>query len=188
MYALRLKKSLLSLHVQTQSAYPIPPLSCLFPPLCKTGISKDTLVPKQSAAMGGAPTCQHSVHTHPTKVGVTLATFPTTIMHAALKLAMNAMLFTAHICSATPLMWKAFFQSGLQTSLTTMSRPVKPTPVEEVEGGKKTGPGECLNQGLLSSPLTFKREGNETAVSKMTCNIPCQGIHQREALKADTNS
>lgn len=91
-----------------------------------------------------------------------------------------------NICSATPFMWKVF--SGLQTAPTTMSRPVKPTPVEEVEGGKKIGPGECPNQGLLSSPLTFKRAGNETAVSKMTCNIPCQGIHQREVLKADTNS
>lgn len=48
--------------------------ACLFPPLCKTGISKDTVVPKQSAAMGGAPTCQHSTHTHPTKVGVSVAT------------------------------------------------------------------------------------------------------------------
>lgn len=63
MYALRMKTSVLSMHVQTQSAYSIAPLCCLFPPLCKTGISKDTLVPKHSAAMGGAPTCRHSMHT-----------------------------------------------------------------------------------------------------------------------------
>lgn len=70
-----------------------------------------------------------------------------------------------NICSATTFMWKVFSQSGLQTSLTTMRRPVKPTPVKEVEGEKKTRPGDCPNQGLLSSSLTFKRVGNETAVS-----------------------
>lgn len=93
-----------------------------------------------------------------------------------------------NICSATTFMWKVFSQSGLQTSLTTMSRPVKLTPVKEVEGEKKTGPGECPNQGLLSSSLTFKRVGNETSVSKMTCNILRQWIRQRAVLKANTNS
>lgn len=73
----------------------IPPKSCLFPPLCKTGISKDTLVPKHSAAVGGAPTCRHSIHTQQ-KVGVTRDTFLTTITHGALKLGKNAVLFTAH--------------------------------------------------------------------------------------------
>lgn len=81
--ALRMKKSLLSLHVQTQNANPIPPLFCLFPLLCKTNISKDRLVPKQSAAMGG--TLNLLAHrSHPTKAGVTRATSLTTIMHRAL--------------------------------------------------------------------------------------------------------
>lgn len=83
--ALRMKKSLLSLHVQTQCANPIPPLSCLFPHLCKTNISKDSLVPKQSAAMGGTLNLL-AHHSHPTKAGVTPATFLTTTMHRALKL------------------------------------------------------------------------------------------------------
>jgi len=48
-------------------------------------------------------------------------------------------------------MWKVFSLSGLQAALTTMSRPVKPTPGEEGEGEEKQGPGECPNQGLLSA-------------------------------------
>lgn len=170
MYASRLTKSLLTLHVQTQSAYTISALSCLFPPLCKTGISEDKLVPKTERRRGRCSDLS-AQHAQPTKVGVTLATFLTKITHAALKLGKNAVLFTArthtqrNICSATTFMWKVFSQSGLQTSLTTMRRPVKPTPVKEVEGEKKTRPGDCPNQGLLSSSLTFKRVGNETAVS-----------------------
>lgn len=67
-----------------------------------------------------------------------------------------------------------------------MSTLVKPSPVKEVEEEeeKKTGPGECPNQGLLSSSQAFKRVRNETAVSKMTCNIPCQWIRQRELFKS----
>lgn len=83
-------------------------------------------------------------------------------------------------------MWKVFSQSGPQTALTTMNRPVKPTPGEE--GEKKKQPGECPNHGLLSSLLTFKRARTETAVSKMPHNIPCQGKQQKENSKAETSS
>lgn len=94
--ALKMKKSLLSLHVQTKYANPIPPLFCLFPLLCKTNISKDSLVPKQSAAMGGTLNLL-AHHSQPTKAGVTQATFLTTIMHrplTMLKLGKTAKLFT----------------------------------------------------------------------------------------------
>ena len=53
--------------------------------LCaKQVFPKDTLVPKHSAAMGGAPTCRRGVHAQQ-KVGVARATFITTITHGALK-------------------------------------------------------------------------------------------------------
>lgn len=52
------------LHVQIQTTCTISALSCLFPPLCKTGISKDKLVPRQTAATtGGALTCRRRMHT-----------------------------------------------------------------------------------------------------------------------------
>lgn len=82
-------------------------------------------------------------------------------------------------------MWKVFSQSGLQTALTTISRPVKPTPGEEVEGEEKQGLGNVQTRPFVF-PLTFKRVGNETAVSKMTCNIPCQETDQKDVLKADS--
>lgn len=151
--ALRMKKSLLSLHVQTQYTSPIPPLSCLFPLLCKTNISKDSLVPKQSAAMGGTLNLL-AQHSHPTKAGVTRATFLKAITHGALKLLKTGQdckaIYTniinkkhthRNIHSDTPFMWKVFSQSGLQTDLTTMSRSVKPTPGEEVEREEKQSLG-----------------------------------------------
>lgn len=67
---------------EKQSEQPIPPCSCLFPPLCKTGISKDTLVPKQSAVIGGALSGQRSAH--PRQVGITGTTFPTATTHGEL--------------------------------------------------------------------------------------------------------
>lgn len=53
-------------------------------------------------------------HAHPTKVGVTSATFLTTVTQGPRKLVSNTEVFTAHknthrnICSATPFMWKVF--------------------------------------------------------------------------------
>lgn len=67
-HASRVTCGLLTLRVQTQSSYTISALYGLFPPLCKTGISKYELVPKQSAAMGGAPTCRRSMHTQQREV------------------------------------------------------------------------------------------------------------------------
>lgn len=93
-YALRMKQSLLSLHVQTQSAYHISALSCLFPPLCKTGISKDTGA--KTECRRGRCSDLSAQHALLTKVGVTLATFRTAIMHGALTLVKNAVLYTAH--------------------------------------------------------------------------------------------
>lgn len=55
-----------------------------------------------------------------------------------------------------------------------MSWTVKPTPGDEVEGEEKQGLGNVQTKAFC----LFKRAGNETAVSKMTCNIPCHGIHQ----------
>lgn len=59
------------------------------------------------------------------------------------------------------------------------------------EEQKKNRPGECPNQSLLSSLLTFKRVEIETVVSRMTCNILCQRIHISEGLEpkitADTS-
>lgn len=146
MYAWRVKRRLLSLHVQTQSAYPICALSCPFPPLCKTGISKDKLVPKQSAAMGGALTCRHSVHTHKSRCHPGFLSNSNYARRSEAQQKCNA-IYCAHrnICSTTTFMWRVFSQSGLQASLTTMSRLVKPTPVEKVKGEKKKGPGECPN-------------------------------------------
>lgn len=53
-----------------------------------------------------------------------------------------------NICSATPFIWKVFSQSGLQTALTTMRRPVKPTPGEEVEGEEKQGLGNVQTEAF----------------------------------------
>lgn len=118
--------------------------------LCaKQVFPKDKLLPKQSAAMGGAPTCQHSMHTHKSSPGYLSA-----ITRTCLKLSKNAMQYTVHTEISVvlqPLCGRYFFsQSGLQASLTTMSRLVKPTPVEEVkregeEKKKKSGPGERPN-------------------------------------------
>lgn len=53
-----------------------------------------------------------------------------------------------NICSAAPFMWKVFSQSGLQTALTTMSRPVKSTLVEEVQEEKKQGLGNVQTKAF----------------------------------------
>lgn len=91
----------------------------------------------------------------PTKVGVTWATFLTTITHRAPKLGKNALLYCTHkyththtnIRSATPFMCKVFSQSGLKTAL-TMSMPVKPTPGEEVDGEEKQGLGNVQTKAF----------------------------------------
>lgn len=61
------KKKLPCLHVQIQTACSISALSCLFPPLCKTGISKDKLVPRQSVATNGRCSDLSAQNAHPTK-------------------------------------------------------------------------------------------------------------------------
>lgn len=55
------------LHVQIQTACSSSALSCLFPPLCKTGISKDKPVPRQSAATNGRCSDLSAQIAHPTK-------------------------------------------------------------------------------------------------------------------------
>lgn len=96
-----------------------------------------------------------TVCTSKQKVGVTQGTFLTTITQKTLKLCKHEKLLTTHthkdtqwnFHSATPFMWKVFSQSGLQTSLTTMSRTVKSTP-EEVEGEEKQGLGNVQTEAL----------------------------------------
>lgn len=89
------------LHVQIQTACSISALSCLFSPLCKTGISKDKLVPRQSVATtGGAPTCRHRIHTQQ-KVVVTFITTITRIRTGFTR----ALLIAP--CKAAPIKWKA---------------------------------------------------------------------------------
>lgn len=83
-------------------------------------------------------------------------------------------------------MLKVFSQAGEHAGQITMSRTVETTFRERKSGRKgKTESGECPDQVLLSLQQKFKRAGNETAVSKMTCNIPCQWIQQWDVLKAD---
>lgn len=94
-YALSKKKSLLCGHVQTQSAHPFPSLFCLFPPPCKTGISKELWC--QDRAPPWEVLWQVStVCTSKQKVGVTQGTFLTTITQKTLKLCKHEELLTAH--------------------------------------------------------------------------------------------
>lgn len=118
--AFRKKTNLLSLHVQTQSAFPIPPLACLYPGLCKKRYFQ-----RHSGAKTQPRRGRHSdlsaQNSHPSKVDVTWAAFLTTIMHQDLKLGKIAKLFTKHTNThrntrcATPFMCKVFSQSGLET-------------------------------------------------------------------------
>lgn len=147
-YALSKKKSW---HVQTQSAHPFPSLFCLFPPPCKTGISKELWcqdrAPPREVLWQVSTAC-----TSNQKVGVTQGTFLTTITQKNSEVVQAWHTHTHkdtrwNFHSATPFMWKVFSRSGLQTSLTTMSRTVKSTP-EEGEGEEKQGLGNVQTEAL----------------------------------------
>lgn len=171
--------------MQTQSAHPFPSLFCLFPPPCKTGISKELWC--QDRAPPWEVLWQVStVCTSKQKVGVTQGTFLTTITQKTLKLCKHEELLTAHTHTQRYTVKFPQCYSLYVKGIFSVWRTDKPDNNEQdcqvnswrSRRRRKRGPGECPNRGPLSSPLTFKRAGNETAVSKMTCNIPCQGIHQ----------
>lgn len=132
---------------------------------------------------GGAPTCRHRMHTQQKVRCQADCLYDNNYTHTRKfhKSIINCTLQKLHPLSKSS-------ASELQILSATM-RTLRPSGEEEIEKRRgKNRPGECPTQSLLSSLLTFKRVEIETAVSRMTWNILCQRLHQREGLKAKPNS
>lgn len=95
-----------------------------------------------------------------------------------------------HMRSPVTFTWKVFSQSGSQTSLTTMSWPVKPSPVKEVvdEEKKKEDLGNFQTEAFCLTRQHLRERGMRLLSVKLLVTFLVSRHTDAGFLEANTNS